>query len=666
MRAGGPNLQALAPEAVPGVHVLPVIHERIELAAVVRAVLDELDPAAVAVELPTTLAEAAARAVRRLPRISLIVSEEPGEEALVWVAAPGDPLVEGLRWALERGRPVACIDPDVPYGGRHVDPVPDPWSILRLGADRYLELVAAAAGAAPPDEADRRREAGMAFHLRQASERAGGEPILALVGAAHARRLGELLSGSLALPFARVRRARVELRHLHPKSLTGLLQDAPLAHAMWERLRGGEPPSAVEPTPLAGTLSRRVSVIRFGLRVIAGQGGEDEAERRRRLVEYACLEGTLLGPGGPAPDRRALGRVVWRVGSGSYREQTGETTAAWQRRLFFDYARRCARIQGQLVPGLYEWTVAARGVGDDNLAWEIFDAARTYPWQEEQAEIETARIDGDELDLGTRKVRFRRRFFRVKRRPVPVRERPRAENPEEWLAGFDSAGICSYPPEDLVIEDYGRFLQAKAISILSLENRRVEPFTASLLDGIDLRETLRNVHEERIYVEERGRVPGEAGSVVVIFDTDPAGERFPFAMTWLGEHDQESDMAFYSTPPGEQVVGPGIMRATYGAFMLTSPRGRLADVWTDPDYRFARGRAEALTMAAVDYSSEKIVVHVAAVPPAERLRRYAAAQKKRLQHIPLAALSPVTLKKIRVLHVLAGHDKRRVARDYVW
>jgi hypothetical protein len=660
------DLEALAPEAAPGIRILPVVHERIELAGVVRAVLDRLDPAAVAVELPTTLTEAALRAVRRLPRISLILSEERGEEALVWVVAPGDPLVEALRWALERDRPVACIDPDLPYGDRHTDPVPDPWSIWRLGAERYLEMVSTAAGAAEASETDSRREAGMAFHLRETAERTSGGPVLALVGAAHARRLGELLNGSLAHPFARVRRSRVEVRHLHPRSLTGLLQDAPLAHAMWERLRGGESGSAVEATALDMTLSRRVSVIRFGLRVIAGQGGEDEAERRRRLLDYACLEGTLLGPGGPAPDRRALGRVVWRVGSGSYREQTGEATAAWQRRLFFDYARRCARIQGQLVPGLYEWTVAARGVGDDNLAWELFDAARTYPWQEEQAEIETVRVDGDELDLGTRKVRFRRGFLRIKRRPLPVRERRRPDNPEEWLAGFDAAGICSYPPEDLVIEDYGRFLQAKAISILSLENRRVEPFTSSLLDGVDLRETLRNPHEDRIYVEERGRVPGGAGSVVVIFDTDPEAERFPFAMTWLGEHDQESDMAFYSTPPGEQVVGPGIMRATYGAFMLTSPRGRLADVWSDPDYRLARSRAEMLVMAAIDYSVEKHIVHVAAEPPSAALRRYAAAQKKRLQHIPLAALSPVTVKKVRVLHVLAGHDKRKVAPDYVW
>jgi hypothetical protein len=36
-----------------------------------------------------------------------------------------------------------------------------------------------------------------------------------------------------------------------------------------------------------------------------------------------------------------------------------------------------------------------------------------------------------------------------------------------------------------VIEDYGRFLKKKGKSILSEERVRVEPFTTSLLDGID-------------------------------------------------------------------------------------------------------------------------------------------------------------------------------------
>jgi hypothetical protein len=359
---------------------------------------------------------------------------------------------------------------------------------------------------------------------------------------------------------------------------------------------------------------------------------------------------------------------VWRIGTGSYEEQTQESIESWQRPLFFDFARRYARVQGVLVPGLYEWVVAARGVGDDNLAWEIYDGARAYPWQEPTAELASVKVDGNELDLGTRKITFRKRFFRVKQRlvRVPVRDRPTTDDPDKWLEAFDTTGLCSYRPEDFVIEDYAHFLQQKAVSILSIERKRSEPFVASMLDGIDLRETLRNLHEDRVYVQELGRAPGEAGSVVVIFDRDLKGNRFPHCMTWLGEDDQESDMAFYSTNPAEQVVGPGITRATYGGFVMCYPPRRMMDVWQDRDYRWAREKAEVLIMAGVDYSEEKLVVHVGKDAPSELMTRYASHQGKRILHIPLGSLSPVTLKKIRVVHLLAGRDKRQVAKDYIW
>ena len=68
--------------------------------------------------------------------------------------------------------------------------------------------------------------------------------------------------------------------------------------------------------------------------------------------------------------------------------------------------------------------------------------------------------------------------------------------------------ICSYPPEDLVIEGYGRFLKNKAKWVLSEERSRVHPFTTSVMDGIDIRETIRNWHEGKIYVRESDRVMG--------------------------------------------------------------------------------------------------------------------------------------------------------------
>jgi hypothetical protein len=108
------------------------------------------------------------------------------------------------------------------------------------------------------------------------------------------------------------------------------------------------------------------------------------------------------------------------------------------------------------------------------------------------------------------------------------------------------------------------------------------------------------------------------------------------------------------------------MRATYGGFMLTYPPGRLYDVWQDSDYRMARTKPEVLLMAAVDYSVDKLVVHVGPHPPASRIRDYAAARGRKIVHLPLGSLSPVSIKKVRVVHILAGRDKREIAKDYVW
>jgi len=657
------DLDRIAPEAVPGIRLLPVLHDRVDYAALVARLLAVIDPAVVAVELPTTLADAVSVAVARLPQLSAVVSEEPGDDALVWIVAPGDPMVEALRWAAEHDRGALLIDPDVRYTGRNRDPFPDPHVIHALGPEAFVEIVRRVAAEQPRGEADELRERGMAYHLQQAAAGAGG-PILALVGAAHAERVGHLLGGPTAPPLARQRRTSVLVRNLHPDDLAAVLRDPPLAHAVHQHLRAPELPPA---PAIQRTVSNRIELVRDGLRVISGEPAAEAAERAGAVALWAAHHAhRVVADGRRSIDREALGRVIWRIAALSWEEQTKNAPLPWQRTLFFDFARRYAKTQGLLIPGLYEWVVAARGVGDDNLAWEAFAAARCYPWQQPAAEIETARVDGEMLDLGTRSVRFRRRFFKVKRRLIPVRARPSTDDPSEWLQAFDATGICSYPPEDVVIEDYGRYLKQKAEGILSAERRRSEPFTTSMLDGIDLRETLLKWHEGRIWVTEMGRAPGTTGAVVAIFDDSPDASSYPYLLSWLGEHEQESDMAFFSTDPTRQIVGPGIMRATYGGFMLSSPPGRLYDVWRDPDYRLAHSKAEVLIMAAVDYSREKLVVHLAPSPPPDRLKAYAARQGKRIVHIPLGAVSPITVRKIRVVHILAGHDKRAFAKSYVW
>lgn len=125
-------------------------------------------------------------------------------------------------------------------------------------------------------------------------------------------------------------------------------------------------------------------------------------------------------------------------------------------------------------------------------------------------------------------------------------------------------------------------------------------------------------------------------------------------------------MAFYATPPADNVVGPGICRCEYGGFLLCYPPRRMMDVWHDPDYAFARTKAEVLLLAALDYSVEKHIVYAAARPPRSAFRQLAARLGKQIVYLPLGSLSPPKLKRLRVFHVLHGHGKREIAADYIW
>jgi hypothetical protein len=125
-------------------------------------------------------------------------------------------------------------------------------------------------------------------------------------------------------------------------------------------------------------------------------------------------------------------------------------------------------------------------------------------------------------------------------------------------------------------------------------------------------------------------------------------------------------MAFYSTFPFDNMVGPGMGRAEYGGFLMSLPARRMYDVWQDPDYEFAESKSERLLMAALDYSIHRHVVYVAAKPPRTIFKTMASRLGRTIIYIPIGQLSPVSLKKIRVVHVLDGHDKREIAKDYIW
>ncbi len=591
----------------------PVVPGRLEFAVELRRKILAEKPQVVAVELPGALEPAYRKAVERLPEMTVLVYEDgKDEDQAVYVPVePADPFTEAIRSGLEAGSEVLFIEPDVIDRPHVPDNYPDPYSIRRIGLDRYVEAYRVHPAARTEEIAE--HADAMAWKLQGADLEAHILVVVAL-------NMLDALLDAMERPQEEPRPSRRSpLRHYdvhrinpHPECLAEITVEYPYLQARYEAFRA------------------------------------------------AMTEDALI-------DRQRAQLSLFRDAERSYEKNTGDKIEYWQRRMMARYTRNLAQLAGELVAGVFDLTVAARAVVDDNYGWEIWDTANRYPAQKESSDLETVNLSGEAVWIHSRKLRLRRRLPRPKQRlrPAHLKFRKKEKVPGEWAREVNGNAICSYPPEDLVVEDYGRFLKHKAKSLLSEERVRVEPFTTSLLDGIDLRETIRNWHEKKIYVRQFDRIAGEVGAVVVIFDEDRAN-RYTYHTTWLGENQNESDMAYYSTQPFEHMVGPGIGRAEYGGFLMTLPPRRMIDVWSDPDYDFAETKPERLLLAALDYSVNRHVVYVAARPPRSIYRSIAAHLRRSILYVPIGQLSPSKLKRIRVVHVLDSYDRREVAKDYIW
>ncbi len=588
---------------------LPVAPGRMEFAIEVRRAILAERPRVVAVELPVTLEASYLRAVARLPQMTVLVyPDEKAEEQAVYVPVePADPFTEAIRTATETGAEVLFADPDLGERPHLPDRCPDPYALGRIGFEKYVE--AYRVYPQPRSDATAAHAAGIAWKLQ------GTDPLASVLVVVSLNLLDAVLDAMEAPqepPRRRRRRRDVELVNPHPDCLAEITADYPYLQDRYEKFR------------------------------------------------QEMTEPNLI-------DRPRVQFEVFRAAEQAYTKNAGETVAAWQRRLLARYTRNLAITVDDLTAGVFDLTVAARAVVDDNYGWEVWEAAGRYPAQKAEAEIETANLSGEEIWRNTKRIRLRRRLPRPKRqlRSLGLKPRKKEKVSGEWAREFQGEAICSYPPEDLVIEDYGRVVKKKAKSILSDERMRTEPFTTSLLDGVDLRETIRNWHQGKIYVRQFDKTAGEVGSIVVIFDPDPEN-RCTYLTTWLGEHQNESDMAFYSTSPFEHVVGPGIGRAEYGGFLMSLPPRRMVNVWSDPDYDFAESKPERLLLAGLDYSIYKNVAYVAARPPRSVFRSIAARFNRNILYIPIGQLSPQKLKKIRVVHVLDSYARRAEAKGYLW
>jgi hypothetical protein len=608
------------------IYAMPITHYNMEMAGAVFQAFQELKPDCVAVELAETMALQLMHGASRLPDISLVVSYNNEQQPIYYLVEPCDAAFEALRSALEVGVPAFCIDLDVDaYPDTH-ELLPDPYAVSRIGLRKYFEVYRQSRLRQFSEKStqDKNRELYMAKRLKELSF--SYDKILFVGGMAHLDSVLALLDNSSFPALEHAERDVVQLCTLTEHSARDVMVECGWISSKYEELRNS---------------------------ILAGLTRDPHSSSQ---VQFP-------------PDRQKMIYSLYKEASLKYIQSSGHAFPGYHMRNLMKFMRNYALVTGRLMPDLFQMLSAAKGCVDHNYAYEVWALATEYSYRKNVDNLMELDLSIQDVWGNSKLIRF---HLKQPGRKAGLSFQKRADKSKYTFQPPGIFGICSYPPEDLIVENFGKFLQKKGIQLLSEEASRVAPFVTSIEDGIDTRETIRHWHEKKLYVKVRGKPPGGVGSVVMIFNAEEneenehKEEKYPWKATWLGEHSQESDMAFYATPLAGNIVGPGISRCEYGGFMMSYPPRRLRDVWTDPDYVECRSKAEVLLVAAIDYSVKPIVVYVAAKPPRSALKSFARRYGKKIVFIPIGQLSPITLNKIRVFHVLDGFTKRDIAGEYIY
>ncbi len=602
------------------IFAVPILHYSMEFASHVRLAFEQIRPDCVCVELAETMQDELVKAAHRLPDISVVVAYDKKHHPIYYLSEPCDAAFEALRSAAEKGIPSFCIDLDVDFYPEVRENLPDPYALHRIGLEEYYNIYRKIGLAEKSrTELDNQRELFMAKKLKELSLKY--DRILFVGGMAHVEKILELTERNTFPSIPHAERESVQLCTLTEESTRDIMAEWGWISSTYEELR------------------------------------KDHADHHDPLH--------LSFP----PDRQKLIYQLFKSAADIYQHSSNVEFPGYNFRNIMKFARNYALISNRLMPDLFQVLTAAKACVEHNYAYEVWKLATDYPYRKN--------IDNlPELDLAIEDVWGQSKLIRFHlKAPGRKQFRFQPRNKDKGPFRFQPPGpfsICSYPPEDVVVENFGEFLKKKGTLLFSEEAARSVPFSTSMEDGLDTRETIRHWAERQLYVKVHGKPPGGVGSVVVVFDEDspvdetPHKEKYPWRTTWLGEHEQESDMSFYATPMGRNVVGPGITKCEYGGFLMSYPPCRMYDIWSDPDYSECRTKAEALLMAAIDYAVKPIIVYVASKPPPSRMKSFAKRFGKKVVYIPIGQLSPLKMAKVRSFHVLDAHDKRDIADDYIF
>ena len=598
----------------PWIRVLPIIHGSGDFAIAAREELLARPYDCLAVPIPESFQEQVEAAVERLPQVSAVVQRNVNEDGCSYV--PIDPcqgVIAAIRCAMGERVPRAFIDREDPNFEAKTADFPDPYALKKVKPESFAAAILPMMER-PTSERDRARIQWMAQELRELEQEYRN--VLFVCSLLDWPWIREAYYAKESIEAPEPFFAPIQTYNVSEKTLIFFLGELPFVTSLYERGRR-------ELTP-------------------------DDNLSIDGIKELVLTTRDRLKHKQP--------RIAHRV--------TPQLLS-----LYFRYVRNLTLMERRLAPDLYTLVTSAKQIAGDDFALALAETAREYPYAQSADDhflhLRMGIEEADLSDVGQETLVNRLPGQSLTWRSCELRPKPPKEKHENWKQLWDPYGQCSWPPEDERIESFQQHVRDQAKALLGADLARSEKFTTSVMDGLDVRETLRQWHTGDIYVKVIPPSRGSLEVVVFLFDVPADPEVYPHRVTWFAEHTEESPLAFFSADPMQNLIGPGIAQAEYGgAFFLFPPRGIL-DVWQDPRLSFADTLEERLIAGACFHSREKHVALVSPIPPKTKWRRLAKRFDKKLIHLPLQRFSGQTVERLRRFHVLNGKQVRTYAADFI-
>lgn len=614
----------------PRTSVLPVVHGSGDFAIEVRRVMLSQKFDCVAVPLPDSFRSPVEDAIQELPNVTLVIqpeaptfestwspdgedsAEEPTRECSYVAIDPCQPVIAALRIAMQEHIPRAFIDLETENFRSVPASLPDPYAVKQVTADKFAAAVLPAIPR-PAEGQPTDRVTYMARRLKELEQ----------------RHESVLLVCSLA-DWPWIREAYHENTPCEAEH--DEVEDAYIVQPEWEGL--------------LFVLSELPYIT--GLYEQARANLDDDEN-----LSFDGVKQLLLDT-----------RVQYENELGSRaRPITPQLLAS-----YFRYVRNLSLIERRMAPDLYTLITAAQQTAGDRFAISLAETAREYPYLDRLPQYPSidCSVDRGRLDNGDPFTMINRLpGHPIVWRSCQLNPRPPQKDRVKWVKDWNPYGQCSWPPEDVAIENFRSRIKDAALNMLGNDLARSEKFTSSMKDGLDIRETLRNWHTGDLYVKVLPPSKGKLDCVIMLFDSPADPRDYPWRITWHAESHDESTLTLFATNFMAEPVAEGICQASYGGCMFLFPPRPIPDVWTDQRFDFADTLEERLIASACYHAEEKHIALLSWGPPGIAWRRIARRFRKKLVHVPMTRFSQQTIQQLRMFHVLNGHQVRTYAADFI-